>query len=389
MSGRLENDLDLFSINPHTWQNIPLPVIKAVDIIVKTCISQQAILTSINKDYIDSQIIKTVLQHTAQQEKSISQKFIMQHANLSNNFSQGQSQLHGKLQETFEIFSKDLQESKIFLHSLQKKQTTDMLNLREIIQTSRDSVKSELIAKVIKPEFETIRLEQSEVNRSISALEKQLKYITFKLEKSIEVLNSEIELNREKIWKLEGETSTQSKRFEGVVENKTEDLVKTVKVFEGRIDETFECFNMHKEIFFNDVYLREDKLRELFDAKAKFIEEQKANIKVLVEKIEKSHSELLESVGSLEKTFQFETEKVRIESEGFSLKCYREAKEKLIQTYREDLKLVKKKLEWLPEDLGKLENMNSIEARIYTLESRLKREETNRIVQKIEIMKGN
>ena len=65
----------------------------------------------------------------------------------------------------------------------------------------------------------------------------------------------------------------------------------------------------------------------------------------LLKKVQSSHDDLFEKFSDLEKAFVFETERNNLNMEGFTIKCYQEAKEKLIQTYKEDIKMIKKKLE--------------------------------------------
>ena len=297
--------------------------------------------------------------------------------------------LRKKLKESFDEINKDLQESKASLAWINRKQTTDTNSIKELLLASKDSIKSELSAKYIKPELEVIKLEQGEMGKTLAALEKQIKILYMRFEKFEEKAQSTLETHRDDIKRNEVDLSGINRRFEGIVESKTENLMETIKAFDRRIEETYEAFNLHKEDLFKDIYQKEERLKDVYGAKAKYIEEQKNKIISTVESVYKSHAELINKVEQLDKHLQFELERLKIENEGYSMNCYKDAKAQLIKAYKEDISSIKKKLEWLPDDLGTLQDMNSIEARLYTLESRLKVEETNRIVQRLEIMRGN
>jgi hypothetical protein len=98
---------------------------------------------------------------------------------------------------------------------------------------------------------------------------------------------------------------------------------------------------------------------------------------------------LKEKCEHLERDLMFQLDSLKIETKSIIFKAYEESKDKLIQSYKEDLKYVKSKLEWLPTTSHQLADLSPLEARIFILESRLRREENNRILQKTEIIKGN
>jgi hypothetical protein len=113
------------------------------------------------------------------------------------------------------------------------------------------------------------------------------------------------------------------------------------------------------------------------------------NTKKTHEKILKEQTDLNQHYENLEHNLYFSIENLRIETKAFIYKAYEEAKDKLILVYREDLKLLKSKLDWLPSNIQQISDLPPLEARIFILESRLRREETNRMQQKNEILKGD
>ena len=338
-----ETEPDIYSIDPYTWLNIPLPIIKAVDAILKTCISQNYQIRKLNKELL-----------TLNSANQLHQKVLLDSSNktiesqiqsLDDKLSVDSKIMQNKFKEDLNEIIKEQNEYKLKLQNLQKAQTSDIFALKDLLQSSRESIKAEVIAKYIKPEFEAMKLEMHEISKNLTALEKQMKYIAFKYEKSVDEINAKLENQSNDLAILGSQVKTTSKRFDFIVQQKTEDLSNTVKAHEKRIEDTYETFESHKDNYFNEIYKKEEKLKNFFDNKALQIEDQCNYTKNLIDDMVMSNTQLKEELIKLEETFQFESEKVRIGMEKCVLDCYKDAKDKLTHCYKEDINVIKQKLE--------------------------------------------
>ena len=147
-----ETEPDIYSIDPYTWLNIPLPIIKAVDAILKTCISQNYQIRKLNKELL-----------TLNSANQLHQKVLLDSSNktiesqiqsLDDKLSVDSKIMQNKFKEDLNEIIKEQNEYKLKLQNLQKAQTSDIFALKDLLQSSRESIKAEVIAKYIKPEFE-------------------------------------------------------------------------------------------------------------------------------------------------------------------------------------------------------------------------------------------
>lgn len=383
---------ELTSINPSTWLNIPSPLIQAMSIIVKSCEKHEKLLTDLNKDSIRQEIKDTLKYYINRELEKINninaERIHTEISSLDDKLLMDLGGLKIKVRDSVENLTKEVVEIKQRVNIIQKNVTTEIHALKDAINTAKDAVKNEIIAKHIKPDFDVFKMELLDLTRALSAVEKQVKYVTYKQETYEENLNSKILDQKEDIKDINKTLKNLIQRFDEIVESKTEELRVSIKKHEEKIKSDFETFYNFREAFFLQLEQNKMQIQESYEQKLKEFEKISSNLFGMGDKLEENNQNLIEQMDDLRKNFDFKAEKTRIEMERIALDCYRDAKDKLILAYRDDIKVIQKKLEWLPHDIDTIKDLPPIEARLFTLESRLRREENNRIVQKIEILKG-
>ena len=324
-------------------------MIKAVDLIIKTCISQSHILSSFNKESLTSSITDSILSLQKTQLKKLAEKLTEFQSkslgNLEEKIYCDFNIIKKKIKDTTEEANKETQDLKTKFTNHVKIQSYDVTNLKELIQTTKETLKIEIISKYLKPEIEAMKLEFTEISRTLNAVEKQLRIVSHKLDHSVDDINAVLKSQRVNIAKWENDTNTQSPRFDSLVDTKTEKLCKTVENLFSDIEKSFLRFENIREQFFAEISEKDRSLKEYFEGKMNEISQNGEDMRNLLKKVQSSHDDLFEKFSDLEKAFVFETERNNLNMEGFTIKCYQEAKEKLIQTYKEDIKMIKKKLE--------------------------------------------
>ena len=385
-------ETDLKSINTSQWTNIPHPLVQAINILCRTAISQSAILEGIHKGNWCSEITETITKNLESSKKIQESKTS---SNISTTFTQLQEKLTSELtvfkksiRDAFDQMTQELHNTKSQVSGYYKSFKTEVVSLREIVLSTKDSIKTELASKYIKPEQESIRLDFEELKKWIMSIEKEAKLLTLGLDRLIQSTNSRFDTHKEEIKVNERELATINKRFNYIVENTTETLKQNFESYSNSIEEsmkTLKCSQMEFTDAFNRQ--REEMINVLEKRRHEMIIIHE-NTKETYDKLRKDQQTLFERCDFLERDSKFQLETFKIELKGILLAGYEETKEKVMSVYRDELKFIKSKLEWMPQTNKQISDMSPIEARLFILESRLRREENSRIVQKMEIMKG-
>ncbi|OMJ89886.1 hypothetical protein SteCoe_7874 [Stentor coeruleus] len=362
-----------------------------MSIIVKSCEKHEKLLTDLNKDSIRQEIKDTLKHYINRELEKINiinaDRIHTEISSLDEKLLMDLGSLKIKLRDSVDNLTKEVAEIKQRANIVQKNVANEINALKEAINVAKDAVKNEIIAKHIKPDFEIFKMEFIDISRTLSAVEKQVKYVSYKQETYEENLNSKIADQKEEIKDIIKTLKNLNHRFDAVVESKTEELRESIKKHEEKIKADFETFYNFREAFFLQLEQNKMQIQDSYEQKLKEFEKISSNLFGMGDKLEENNQNLISKMDDLKKNFDFKAEKTRIEMERIALDCYRDAKDKLILAYRDDIKVIQKKLEWLPHDTDTIKDLPPFEARLFTLESRLRREENNRIVQKIEILK--
>lgn len=384
---------DLNSINTQSWTNIPQPLIQAINYLTKACLTHSEILKTVNKDLWCSEITSEIMSY----HKAYSKEYEEQQASdLNSKFSSIKDHLAVEVQvfkkqvrSSFEELSQDIQVSKTQFHNYYKNFKSEVVSLRDIVLSTKESIKTELACKYIKPEQETLRLEFSELNKNILVCEKHIKLLGLQFDRFSSETGSRLDIQREDIRGNSYEIQNIGKKFSGIVESYVEELKNDFAKYQEFIKGAQEGFCVKEKEFWMDFEKKSENLIGVLDSRRMEILQIYGFVKENYEKISKEQIGLKEKCEHLERDLMFQLDSLKIETKSIVFKAYEESKDKLIQSYKEDLKYVKSKLEWLPTTSHQLADLSPLEARIFILESRLRREENNRILQKTEIIKGN
>jgi len=384
---------ELSSINTSTWTNIPQPLIQAINYLAKACLTHSEILKAVNKDLWCSEISSGIMEHF----KAHSEQYEAQQAlNLNSRFSSINDHLAVEMQvfkkqvrSSFEELTQDIQVSKAQFHNYYKGFKSEVVSLRDIVLSTKESIKTELAFKYIKPEQETLRLEFAELNKNIVVCERQIKLLGLQFERFLSETGSRLDIQREDIRVNSFDIQNIGKKFTEIVEGYVRELRDDFGKYQEFIKAAQEEFFVKEKEFWEDFEKKRDGFIGVLDSRRMEILQIYGFVKENYEKIIRDQNGLKERCEHLERDLTFKLDSLKIETKSMIFQAYEESKDKLIQSYKEDLKYVKSKLEWLPTTSYQLNDLSPLEARIFILESRLRREENNRILQKNEIIKGN
>lgn len=386
-------DLDLNSINTQHWANIPPLLTQAVNALIKVCQANSESLKNVNKDLWCSEIASEVISLQKTFLKEYEEKSAFE---LSSKFQSIQDSLSVEMQvfkkqvrHIFDEVSQDLQGSKIQFNNYYKSFKSELISLRDIVLSTKESIKTELACKYIKPEHEAFRLEFTELTKNFAAIEKQIKLFNLQFERFTIETSSRLDIQRDDIRQNNFDIQTINKRFTYIVENVTETLRNDFDKYKEFVLSAQESFKVRENQFWADFEQKSMNLFDVLDNRKQEIMQIHGFVKEAYEKVHIEQQNLREKCDRLERDVLFQLDSLRVETNAIIFKAYEESKEKLMQNYREDLKYVKSKLDWLPSTSQQLADLSPLEARLFILESRLRREENNRIMQKTEIIQGN
>lgn len=386
-------DLDLTSINTQNWTNIPPPLTQAITLLLKVCQSNSNFLKTVNKEAWCSEIASSVTTLQTSFLKEYEEKSAFE---LSSKFQSIKDTLSVEMQvfkkqvrHIFDEVSQDLQGSKIQFNNYYKSFKSELVSLRDIVLSTKESIKTELACKYIKPEHEMFRLEFTELTKNFVAIEKQIKLLNLQFDRFSCETNSRFDIQRDDIKQNSFDIQTINKRFNYIVENATETLRNDFEKFKEFAEGVQGAFKEKEHQFWVDFEQKSENLFSVLDNRKQEMMQIHAYIKEGYEKMQGEQEKLREKCDCLERDVHFQLDSLRVETNAIVFKAYEESREKLMQNYREDLKYLKSKLDWLPSTSQELSDLSPLEARLFILESRLRREENNRIMQKTEIIQGN
>lgn len=383
---------DLKSINTSQWTNIPHPLVQAINILCKSAIAQSSILSGIQKDTWCSEITETITKHLDSSQKIQESKTSNQ---ISSNFTQFQDKLTSELsvfkksiRDAFDQMTQELYNNKSQVAGYYKSFKSEVVSLRDIVLSTKESIKTELASKYIKPEQESIRLDLEELKKGILSVEKEAKLLALGLDRLIQSTNSRFDTHKDEIKQNERELATINKRFNYIVENTTETLKQNFESYSNCIEESMKSLKESQKEFSDNFGRQREEMINVLEKRRHEMIMIHENTKETYDKLTKDQQTLFERCDFLERDSKFQLENFKIELKGVLLSGYEETKEKVMNVYKDELKFIKSKLEWMPQTNKQIGDMSPIEARLFILESRLRREENSRIVQKMEIMKG-
>lgn len=306
---------------------------------------------------------------------------------LINKLSIQESKLILKL-EFFENEIKDLKaQTAKDLNSLNSKIDTKLVqpNIDHKLSSLKNEVKQEIQDSLISP----LEFELKENYKSFQMLEQTMKVQTWNIEATTKEFNSRFDVHREKICKVE--TSVQE--FMGKADEKILSIInpikKEVELCEITIKNLYIDFERDLEEVMADLRSKDEdrqrQYKEHIAAVSKFCTDTTDTVKGL----KKSISDHLQEIEILTGQMKSQIELFKDETLIAQKDLYHKAKSELVQGYRKEIFEIEEKLKWLPSQTQNISDMTPAEARLYTIETRIRTEEANRIKQVNRILKGN
>ena len=360
------------------WSNIPVCVVQAINILVE--------LLRTNTNQIDS--IKTSLTDLSLKFSVKTGRYDSSIEELNNSFKSlnGRTFKEAKEFNDKQVELKELIESKhkanndrinegnnkiSGLNSEFRKETRENYNKLEKLKNEVEKMifeNNEVFANMIEKNFKDIRNNIHELTQGIYTVIDENKGKILDFSKSIENLE-------EKIQSQSILTAKNSKDHEN--------LQNTVK----RLKEKYK----HHKFSLKGLYMRLDSFTKPLESGSSSPNSGKSPsdsiyINPLIEKLSKLEQKIEDSENKskklIEEACHLQTQKIISIKENIE----KWTKQEILFSIEKSLVGIKKKIEWLPDDMEKTKGMSITEARIFLLESRIREEENARIIsdQKIE-----
>jgi hypothetical protein len=264
--------------------------------------------------------------------------------------------------------------------------TQDIHKLKALTQSNSlelalEDLKKELKKEISSEYIEPFDYELKETYKTIKMIDQQLKIQTWNIEASLKEFNSRFEVHREKIVKIENIAQEFEKEVNIIIFKEISPIIKSIKDTQNEVIDLYFKFNSQAEHMMSDLNDTENSMQRLLD-------ETKSEINKFRSDVDKSIKGLLGSNSLHTQKLELSISQALLDIE--NVKCeilisqkesYNTAKSDLIKSYKKDLAIIEDKLKWLPSALQDISGMSPSEARLYTIETRIKSEETSRINQ--------
>ena len=262
------------------------------------------------------------------------------------------------------------------------------MNLKPVYQAIEDAkyrLKKELIDENISP-FES---ELKEFLKTINLIDQQVKIQTWNIEASLKEVNSRFEIHREKICKVENIASEFATEVDGIILEQIGPYKEMVKNAEDNMRHLYSKFKRRSERVLSDFREKESSLLLIFRKSEDDMEIFKSSLNKMIRGITAANVLHLEKLDASFTQVNMRVENLKTEIRFTQQECYDQAKAEVMKFYAREMALIQEKLRWLPPTFSEItSDMTPIEARLFTIETRIKTEEVNRINQVDSIFHG-
>lgn len=252
------------------------------------------------------------------------------------------------------------------------------------IQNSKSLVKSEIQDELIQP-FE---YELKDLVKTINLIEQQVKVQTWNIEASLKEVDCRFEVHREKICKIENIASEFSKEVAGIILQQIEPIKEEMLETEDKTRDLYAKFKKRSERALSDLTEMGAELTNNFQKAVDDLAVFKLDVNKTTKTIITTNSLHIQKIDASITQVHLNIENFKTELKIYQRTCYEEAKSALSQSYSKEIAVINDKLRWLPSNLNDISEMTPIEARLFTIETRIKTEELNRIGQFNDLLKG-
>jgi DNA repair exonuclease SbcCD ATPase subunit len=366
-------------------RNIDLPA----DLIKELPENQEKVIKYLHSNLVN---LDLSLQNLQSQVKLI-KKSDPELKNLPNQLKQTESKLErllsvhknktenrvDSLEENFESFQGSLSKN---LENFAKRLET--LENDKSLMTSFFKLKEDIQNDYVKP----FQFELKENYKAIHLLEQSLKVQSWNQDSSLKEFSSRFDVHREKMLKLESTVSDFLKSADELVGSIIAPVHKEVQQCQKSVEDVYSKFLQETDEVLKDLAKKDNERQKVFQSEFKKVHEEKSDLDKLLNGFQTTRNVYLQDFNnSIQKVFlAFDGFKAEVKAMFFD--TFDNIRNDISEMYRKELKVIQDKLKWVPHDTDDMENMTPLEARLFTIETRIRAEENNRIVQVNSLLSG-
>ena len=251
-----------------------------------------------------------------------------------------------------------------------------------------DWVEGEVLRKVKNEMIDPLEYELKENYKTVQMIEQMMKVQTWNIESSQKEFNSRFDTHKEKIHSIEQTVSNFMKQADDMILKIISPIKKSVELCEITIRNLYTEFEKDMQEVLHDLKGKDEDRDKRFNELSESIYKFKDTISQSEQKIKMGFINHIKEIEEFIKKIQKSNESFKQEIRVSQYNCYENAKGELMTDYKQDLKAIEEKLAWLPSDLEDISDMTPMEARLYTIETRIRTEEMNRMNQINAIFEG-
>lgn len=386
---------DLSSIRPEDWANIPSPIVRAIGVLIKKMKANEQDISIINQSIhsfeqkVDGKFqqflskLDSVWGSIADMDEKFSQPHVTPKGKKDSSDPLGEVGLDVNQMKTR---VKDLEKQVKELKLMQLKQDEKLLaasgEFSRSIEDAKEAVLKEVAENMIEPEVTTLE-------EKLAKFEGSSKMFSLELKKNIddvafhqEALKGDHGKLRKEVVKLQ-ETQDDCLSQTNQLTNSAERV--EVRLRQLKTSSETELANLAKELrdyqatFTSTVSTQMTDLRQMVEASAS-TSDSYFNSKITEFANALIFPVLTSQRNDLELALSVLDNKIRQELFILSKNLQNAFKKTVVEGVERKIVILEEKLKWLPLDTKEIKNMTPYEARLFTIETRLRTEEDRRLL---------
>lgn len=329
----------------------------------------------------------------ANQAKKLDESFLTTENKLKNSLADSELYMQNRLKKNEKLISdiveemnKQTKELNSKLNNIARLNSKNDEMMVKFIETSKEELKNEF-TEHFEAEIQILKVETQDMSNFLDRFEKAMKNSLVLVESSMDehISKQVIELKQE-MKTLQNNSDLGNEITANLITQRNEELKESFRNLDQKIKWAMRDIHSEKDKIIGEVMTREREMTEKLDDIVKRALFKVDMIDEIILNEENMRNKLIIDSQLLKQEITDFCAFTRTDLFDINTKTLIQIKEDLLHTLDEELIVIRKKLDWLPMDFSEIKDFNSVEARIYVLETRLRIEETNRMLERENII---
>ena len=256
---------------------------------------------------------------------------------------------------------------------------------QQMLIESNKALKNELLDLHMRP----LAFELKENYKAINKIEQTVNVQAWNIEATHKELNLRFELHKERIQTVENNIQEFLSRSERLIHKILDPVKYEVDQSEKNVKELYSKFHEHSDKILNELKTLDDKRKAKFKSNYTKLVQQKDDLEKMLKMLQSTRSLYLQDMNLSISKVNSDFEAFKSETKIAINNSYEKIRSDVLNSYKREIKILQDKLRWLPDESENLSEMTQLEARLYTIETRIRGEELNRINQVNDLFQGN